>query len=207
MKHYTLLLLLFSSVCFSQVVRVPNITTFDHLTISGNDALTLTGDATVWDDLVFPAFQLKTVGQTDKPDFIVANLALSFPEDTTEMVGTLAQMSHRWKPGTRIYPHVHWIQGADQNVDWRISYKWWNIGDPDPVTYTQVLLDSAVIDYTTGTIQQLNTNVTGISGAGKTLSSMIQIKLYRKSDNYTGEVQLLQFDIHFQIDKIGSRTT
>jgi hypothetical protein len=176
------------------------------LVLIGNDALSLTGDATVWTDLVFPVNTLKTVGQADKPDFIPANISLSFPEDTTEMVGIIVQMPHQWAPGTTIFPHVHWRQTENQNVDWRIAYKWWNIGDLEPTGYSYCVISTRTQVYQAGTQHQLSTNTNGISGLGKTLSSILMIKLYRKSDNSTGEQQLLQFDIHYMINKLGSRT-
>lgn len=176
----------------------------NYVTADSVNGIVMHGVSTQYTDLVFQASTLKTVGQNDKPDFIPANVTLSFPEDTTEMVGIIVQMPHGWKQGTTIYPHVHWRQAANNAVDWKISYMWWNIGDVVPVSYTQVTLATLTQSYTSGTLHQLSTNNSGISGVGKGLSSILIIKLYRKSDSYTGEAELLQFDIHYELERLGS---
>jgi hypothetical protein len=51
---------------------------------------------------------------------------------------------------------------------------------------------------------------TPIVGTGKTISSVILMKLYRNSsdaaDTYTGLAYFIEFDIHYQSDTPGSRT-
>ncbi|MFC1878993.1 hypothetical protein ACFLZW_03685 [Chloroflexota bacterium] len=47
-----------------------------------------------------------------------------------------------------------------------------------------------------------------ISGTGKTLSSVLLCRIYRKagdgSDNYDADAALLEFDIHYEVDAFGS---
>jgi len=57
---------------------------------------------------------------------------------------------------------------------------------------------------------QLAKNATGIDGTGKTLSSMLICRLYRDpadaADTYPQDVAFLQFDVHYEIDSLGSET-
>jgi len=179
-----------------------------ELRVTGGMAITLDSTATVWDDLMFPVQNLKTVGTTAKPDYDVVGQTLDFPEDTTEAVGFVVQMPHSWKEGSTIYPHVHWLRSAADSVDWRFRYKWFNIGAALPGTWTEKILSHNTQTWTTGTIQELSRSVNGVglSGAGKGISSILVVKFYRRSDALTGDAKLLQIDIHYEMDAIGSRT-
>jgi hypothetical protein len=58
--------------------------------------------------------------------------------------------------------------------------------------------------------QHLKTRFETVSGAGKKISSMLMCKLQRNSSNvldtYANAAYLLEFDIHYQKDDIGSKT-
>lgn len=119
------------------------------------------------------------------------------------------QMPHCWKVGSRIYPHVHWSPDTTDtgNCTWKLEYSWANINDAfgAPATITATQAGSG-----TAWKHQLATFEAGagIDGTGKTLSSMIACRLYRDAptDTFTGDAFLLEFDIHFEIDTLGSRT-
>jgi hypothetical protein len=168
----------------------------------------LAGNATVWDDLMFPSTQVRQ-GATAKPDFDTDTLALMFPEDdSTEIAYIIVQMPHKWKEGSTIYPHVHWLQSQDDTADFSIEYKWFNIGDAFPTTWQYYRMNLPVTSYSAGTkIQQLNEGSGGISGSGKTISSIILIRLKRLyGDGYPNDAAMLQFDIHYEMDALGSKS-
>jgi len=56
--------------------------------------------------------------------------------------------------------------------------------------------------------QHLIASFGAISGTGKTMNSILVCRLYRDAtnaaDTYVNEAGLLSFDIHFEIDKLGS---
>lgn len=164
----------------------------------------LTGKATVWDDVLVPLTQTK-IGANGKPDFDETNIGYLFPQnDATEILYVIAQMPHKWKEGSTIYPHVHWQQAADANVTWKIDYKWFNIGAAVPAGFTTLALDQLTQTYTSGSIHQLSASANGIAGTGKLLSSILLVKLYRNDNTYTGDALAWDFDIHIEIDSIGS---
>jgi hypothetical protein len=178
------------------------------INITGNDGLVLSGAGTYWDDLMFPSHSLKSVGTAAKPDYDVVGQTLDFPEDTTEAIGFAVQMPHDWKEGSTIWPHVHWLRESADSVDWTFRYKWFNIGAALPATWTQKKLSHNTQTWTSGTIHEMSrvVDAVGISGSGKTISSMLVIKFYRNSDPYTGDAKLLELDIHYEKDGLGSRT-
>jgi len=166
----------------------------------------LGADATrsAWNDLSVPLTQSKQ-GNTAKPDYDYTNLGYLFPQnDATEILYMTVQMPHFWKEGSRIYPHVHWNQAADLAPVFKIDYRWFNVGDAVPATWTTFVMDQLAISYTSGTIHQINAGTGGIDGTGFRLSSALQIKLYRDDNVYTGDALATMFDIHIETDAFGS---
>lgn len=163
-------------------------------------------NAIVWDDLQLVLTAGKQ-GALSKPDYDYTNLGYLFPQnDATEIVYLIGQLSHAYKENSRIYPHLHWMQSANNNVTWKIDYKWFNLGDEIPAGWTTLTMDNLVETYTSGNIAQLSSTDNGIDGTGKKISSMILIKLYRDDNVYVGDALAFQLDIHYQKDSDGSRT-
>jgi hypothetical protein len=127
-----------------------------------------------------------------------------FPQnDTSEYLDIIAQLPHRWKEGSTIYPHVHVRQAADQQAVFKIDYRWYNLGDAIPAGTTTYTMNSYALTYTSGTIAQIIKG-TGVSGSGKTISSLLKMRLYRDDNVYTGDILMDSFDIHIEMDSIGS---
>ena len=176
-------------------------------TITGN--LTLKGNLilnnTVYDDMQFPSILTKK-GANDKPDVDYTNIGLLFPQnDETEYIVIGEQFSHKYKIGSNIYPHIHYTQTSASVPTFVLQYKWYSLGKPVPSNYTTIQTNAAAFVYTGGTMQQLlsfpainGSNITGVS-------SWFEAKLYRKTgDGVTGDVLSKSFDIHYEIDSIGS---
>lgn len=163
---------------------------------SGNDEI-------VWDDLRVPLTQGKQ-GVLDKPDFDFTNIGYLFPQnDATEIIYIIAQMPHKYKEGSDIYPHLHWQQSAATAVTWVMEYKWFGLGVAVPAAFTTLSSSSTIFTYTSGNLSQI-TAFTPIDGTGYGISSLLLVKLYRNDNVTTGDVLAWDFDIHYQIDTIGS---
>lgn len=160
-----------------------------------------------WDDLVFPLNLTYVNPATSKPDYDYTNMGLLFPQNIpTEIVYITVQMPHMWKEGSSINPHVHVIQNANQQAVFKMDYKWYNIGDAVPAGWTTHIMNQYAVPYTSGSLSQIIEASTMISGTGKTISSILKIKLYRDDNVYTGDILADQFDIHIQKDSFGSET-
>lgn len=122
-----------------------------------------------------------------------------------------AQLTHSYKEGSNVTPHVHFT-GEDTtacNFVWDIDYRWTNynvgIGTSDA--------NATVTVANSGTADLHNmAAMPAISGSGKTISSIITGTLYRNSTNADDtcdgkSAYLLQFDLHYEQDTIGSRQT
>lgn len=123
------------------------------------------------------------------------------------------QLPHGYKEGSDIYPHVHWTPGGrgttegTATVGWKIDYSWASVDG--------VFAASSTVDCTdackSANDQHLISPETAISGAGKTMSSMLVCRVYRDGGTWAGTLAnapaLLEVDIHYQLDGLGSRTT
>ena len=170
---------------------------------------------TVWDDLRTPVSAVKRLGLTD-PDWAqieddgagsVGVYILAFDDGAAEEVFFTLQMPHSYKEGTDLEPHIHWTPfTADTgDVEWSLEYTIANINGTFGNT-----TDVKCVDAGDGTIakHQVCAFAT-ISGTGLTISHMILCRLYRDggngNDDFSGDAGLLEFDLHFEKDTIGSR--
>lgn len=155
------------------------------------------------DDLRFPATLIRQ-GVSTKPDFSVTEVALLFPQnDATEIAYIIAQMPHDREPDSNIKPHVHVKLTKSGQAVFKIDYKWFNIGDEVPATWTTYTMDTYSNAYVATDINSIIMNVAPISGTGKTSSSIMLIKLYRDDNAYVGDIITYEFDIHYTRSRFG----
>jgi hypothetical protein len=137
----------------------------------------------VWDDLRVPVNAIR-VGPVRPADFSVFRdglLSLAFSTTFEQQVYFAVQMSHRWDQSTPIRPHVHWSVTSTNigTVAWNLEYSWANINDAFPASITISAVSSA----------------TGLAFKQNIGSFLV------------GSAFIHEFDIHFQINTMGSRET
>lgn len=167
-----------------------------------------------WDDLRTPvdAIRLRGVPADPSPGAFPVGTnpqALYFSPTALNEVFITVQMPHTWWEGTAIYPHVHWgpIDSIAGNVEWEMEYSWANIGAVFGATATITVVDPIAAQNT----HQI-ASFSAIDGTGMTISSILQIRLYRDGtagnvhDTYGNSAALLEFDIHYQKNTFGSVT-
>lgn len=167
---------------------------------------------TSWDDLKFPATAINPPGQASDPDFDTTNGTWLFDAATTEVVFLIAQMPHAWAEGTAISPHVHWYKttSASGDVMWQLDYKIFPIGEVGDAAFTSLTVTDTVAGTPdTDTAQMhLISSFSDIDMTGQTLSTCLLLKLSRvggnAADTYGADAALIEFDIHFEIDSLGS---
>lgn len=196
-----------------------------HVGVGGE--LTFLGDATVWDDFMVPITATK-LGGTKDPDFLKFRdngagsqgvFTYWFAPSTAEELYFSVQMPHSWA-GTAIYPHVHWTASttadgtpANQKVVWGVEYTWTDIQASFPANSSIVTgsaHEPADANITAG--KHYLTPLTAITPTATQdgISSMMICRLYRDAtdlaDNFEQDAGLLQFDIHYEMDTMGSKT-
>jgi hypothetical protein len=176
---------------------------------------------TVWDDVkVTPgAFQFSGSGDPSLIDWQPSASGATFKIwafAKNDQVYAVVQMPHKYKEGTDLEFHIHWtphnrgVAESAKTVGWKVDYSIANINGTFPASSTADLSDTV-----TGTDDKHEiTSAVVVSGTGLTISHMIMLRIYRSDtgvdDTWAGVTAaqspaLLEFDIHFEIDTMGSR--
>ncbi len=191
----------------------------NHAEFESDGTLVLNGNATGWDDMRVSLSNAK-VPASNAPDFAqvrddgagsVGVFSYKFADG--EYVFLQTQMSHRWKLGSTIWPHIHWTctSNVDPADNWGcgMEYIWTDINEAAAANTTVIEKDISTGVNKQMTHQITNLSDTGIDGTGKGLSSILLIRLYRyaaASDNYADDIVITDFDLHYEIDTpAGSR--
>jgi len=165
-----------------------------------------------WDDMRFPATAVNPPGLASDPDFDTTNGGWLFDATATELVFLAAQMPHAWKEGSRIRPHVHWQKttSAAGDVYWQLDYKKVPIAEVMDASFTTLTVSSTVPGTPDNDLagEHLISTFGDVSMTENTLSDMFLFKLSRiggnAADTYAADVRLLEFDIHYQLNSLGS---
>lgn len=181
------------------------------IVMSGTNALSLTGSATVWDDIMFP-FTTGHVGNATYPPFNADSLYFSFTVDSAgndaQFMYFIIQFPHTWKTGSDIHPHIHYKQSAPSGATpvYIMKYKWYDLAGTTRKgwKWKKLSVPSDTIRYT----HQLLESVTPITPPAEVdqVSSIMVCKVYLYSlAAGTTASNSWQFDIHIEKDGLGSR--
>jgi len=132
-----------------------------------------------------------------------------------DYVNATCQIPHTYKQGSDLKPHIHWtprnrgVSENGNNVGWKVDY---SIANPDGTFGPSITVD--LQDTCNGVNHRHEITRSGIiSGTGIQISSILQLKIYRSDtgadDTWAGTIAsqlpaLLEFDIHFEINELGS---
>ena len=165
-----------------------------------------------WDDLRFPAQGINPVGLAAPPavDDVLTDFAgtLLFSGSLENVIAGVAQMPHAWRRGSTLKPYIHWSKpvGSASAVDWVFYYR--HIGNIGGTADAWVgpIAGTLSVGSPSSTNSHCITSFGEIDMTGRRESAMIcwQIRRLGNTDADTGTARLLEFDIHFQSDKLGT---
>ena len=159
----------------------------------------------VWNDLRFPSTQVRQ-GASTKPDFDATDLGLLFPSgDPAEIAYIIAQMPHNMRASSDLCPHLHYFQDEAAEPVFRIDYRWYKNGTAPPGSFTTLTFTNFVFTYSSGTLLQIISAPCIDGSAIDTVSSVLDVKLYRNDSLIAGDVLVKEFGFHYQTDSMGSR--
>jgi len=160
-----------------------------------------------WDDLRFPATQINIQGVVDDPDVDSEDGTFLFANNVTDIIKLIAQLPHGILRDSKVYPHIHWQATTSSigDVFWRLEYQIASIAGSFPGSWTA--LD--ILGHTTNNANRhLFSGFDPIDLSGYDLSSIIKFRLSRHgteaTDTYNSDAKLLEFDVHYQKDSVGS---
>lgn len=185
------------------------------------DDKTMVFDPALWDDLrIVPgAFQFSGSADPTLSDWQPGGSGSTikvYKFVKNDQVFASIQMPHDYKEGSDLSFHVHWTptdrgnEESGNTVGWKIDYSIANINSTFSSTST-----AACTGTCTGTDDQheISESVT-VSGTGLKVSHILMIRIWRgdtgADDTWVGSTAalspaLLEFDIHYQKDTLGSR--
>ena len=187
-----------------------------HIDASGDLFL----DDTVWDDMRILPSTFDFPGVTDPaittwtPGGAGGTTFRIWEFQQTDQGFFTCQLPHTYAEGTDLYPHVHWtpkdrgVAESGKTVDWRLDYSIASINQVFPSSVTVVMKDvCSGVDHK----HEIDDSVPNISGSGLRVSAMLVGRFYRGTDDdwvgtSAGQLPcLLELDIHYQINSLGSR--
>ena len=149
---------------------------------------------------------LSAMELTSAPVYDATNLGYLFPNnDVTEFLTENFPLNNDYAEGTSLYPRVAWIQSAADLPVWKIAYRWINPGGQAGGAFTTISATSQEFTWIQGSIFQI-AHFAAISGTGKKMGSILQVKLYREDAVLAGDALAVAFGIFKQVDCIGSQT-
>lgn len=193
--------LLILTGCIEQVPPGPIVNSLEYQ----NDSMLILSQP-VYDDLRFPASVVNTQGVSNIPGRNVNGFF--FDDNTLEQLYIIAQLPHSRKPDSNITAHFHWntADNTAGDVVWCIEYSWANINDVFDSPKTYCIVDSSELNSN----KHLMTSQLWLDGTNKTPSSIIRARLYRNAtdvrDTYAADANLMEFDFHYMIDRLGEKS-
>ena len=169
----------------------------------------------MYDDLRFPSQAINPPGSAlNAPARNATTGLLEFSDITDNVVAGVAQMPHSWKPGTTVYPHVHLLfplSATGATSIWQFQY---DISDSN-TPFANILGT-----YTSQSPVTISATAPGnpklekicafppLDMTGMSESAVIMWRVIRQgssgSDTDPNIVDLLEFDIHYQVQKFGT---
>jgi hypothetical protein len=192
--------------------------TTNYTTFEADGSMEFVGDATVYDDQQMPLISTTKQNPSGKIIENKEEQTLDFKDSATESDYAIAsiQMSHKWKLGTDISPHLHWTQTASGNPNWMVQYRWQRNGQAKTTAWTDLLMNVPIFTYVSGSLDQISNGADITPPTDYSISDIVQFRIIRDTDNdsglfsgtdpVSGDVSSLSFDFHYEINTVGSRS-
>jgi len=166
----------------------------------------------VWDDLRFPAQSINPPGVLDGPTVDATETGfpgtLLFSGSADKIICGVAQMPHAWSRGTAIRPHIHWSKttGSASAVTWELFIRILGFAGEAPGAWSSALPVTVTVGSPLVTDELLISGFGDVAMTAQRESTMFAWRLYRRgsTDADNADVRLYEFDIHYQIDKLGT---
>lgn len=219
MKKTYLLNNIFLCLSFSGMMYAQEVTINKNLKIERDGTLVYTDSATVFDDQVVDLSRAKSkTNNLIVFDDVENTVKFSSTATWVDYIYVNVQISHQWKSGTAIYPHLHIEQTLDSLPNMLLQYRWQINGGAKTTTWINLKCKTPVFSYSTGTTlnQIIKTNPVS-PPSGYSISDILQFRIMRDKNNSSGlfgvvdpltttDVHFLSFDFHYEKDTDGSRT-
>lgn len=189
--------------------------TTDYTEFDETGHQSMAGDARPWRDEYGDAVTLKVQGVGVAPDVAEATMVYATNADLNDYLYTNRQLNHDRDETSKIYPHIHWLQAENKVPNFLLQYRWQVNGAAKATAWQNLKCQTLAFAYTSGTIHQIVGTASGITPPqGSTVSDIVQFRILRDNanasgafagaDGYSAAVHVLSFDVHIQLNSLGS---
>ena len=171
-----------------------------------------------YEDMRFPFTGQNIDTSTGRIDYDYTDLGVAFAANaryTEEVVGMICQLSHGRKPGSMLYPHIHWLQNQAAMPNFLMLYRLVANGAA-PGGWTPALLSGNKFIWSAGMLLQISSFAAIDASSLVEVSDFMDIKFYRDTTNASGlfggadpigdPVTVKELDVHIITDRVGSKS-
>ena len=188
--------------------------TANYVQIDGSGEMTFVGSATVWDDLPpSPIISAKLGATAPTLATFVGNVEQYTFDATNDFVIGASEITHAWKEGSEISPHIHWATNGSgtvvTGVKWDLEY---TIGD-SMGTFSPagtLSIDATIPANTSDRTHFISNFSPTIDGSANKIGAYICWKLSRSASGTTAPASdpfALAVGFHVEQDSVGSKGT
>ena len=189
----------------------------DYSEFEDDGTLVMHGDATAFRDEFGDITKLKVVGagitETLTENTVGFQTNCSYTEDY--LISNF-QFNHDKLIGSSVFPHIHWFQTQNATPNFLVQYRWQVNGQAKTTAWSNLPMTTNAFTYVSGTLNQI-THGAGIAApANEGVSTILQVRVTRDktnastafsgSDTHTVTAEITSFDVHLELDTLGSRT-
>jgi len=126
------------------------------------------------------------------------------------------QFNHDRKLGAPVFPHIHWFQTENTTPNFLVLYRWQLNGKAKTTAWSLHKMTTSAFTYVSGTLNQISYGTGLTPPSDDNVSTLLQVRITRDktnasgaftgSDTYTASAATTSFDIHIELDSVGSRT-
>jgi len=162
-----------------------------------------------WNDSMVPPTVFRTGGTALTFDEIIDGI-YGYRLDPTDTIHFQVQFSHAMKLNTVIKPHGHLANksaiSGSASINLEFRWTWANLNTSFPAVTPDSPITADFTDAAALTSKLVGfTDITPVSGQGN-ISSILLGSLERLNTGYTtNNIFLLGFDIHYEMDSLGSK--
>lgn len=188
----------------------------NYIAIDASGHMTLNWAATVFDDLTGDITRTQTWGTRVTIFNAEACIVYLASAILTDYALFAYQMSHKWKAGTAIYPHIHREQAEVTTPNWMFQYRRQRQGTTKTTVWSNYKSNTNAFTYTSWTLNQISYWAWITPPTWYSMSDIIQVRAIRDSNNsswlfawadtYGSSAYVTAVDIHFEADTLWSNT-
>lgn len=190
-------------------------TPLSHTKFDESGHQTMVGDARPFRDEIGDALALQVLGVGISVNAAEGTRDFATNANLSDYLFANVQLNHDRDLLSVIKPHIHFFQTSAAMPNFLFQYRWQRGNTGKTTAWVNLKCNLAAFTYVSGTLNQIAVTASGIiPPVDSALSDIVQFRILRDnantsgvfagSDPYAGPASVLSFDVHLQLNSIGS---